>query len=85
MFERFRWRWAKAREIARLYEESRRLKQEIELLTGEPVKLTEEERAELARAAEGLDRKIVERLSAFSPYVLLSREPSESADNAGIE
>jgi hypothetical protein len=43
------------REIARLQEESKRLTEEVEPTTGEPFRLTPEERRRLAKKAKGID------------------------------
>ncbi|TWT36638.1 hypothetical protein KOR34_15770 [Posidoniimonas corsicana] len=74
-------RWAERmieREIARRIEETRRLKEQIERETGEPIRLSEEERAKLERLAEGMDRETLDRISAYGPEATLSRGTSET-------
>ena len=72
----FRWlkKWLVAwaedhqrRKIARLLEESKRLKEEIERTTGEPFRLTPEERRRLARKAKGIDPERLKQISSLDP------------------
>ena len=53
------------REIARLQQESMRLKEELERKTGKPLQLTAEERALLAVKAKGLDPEMLKQISVF--------------------
>jgi hypothetical protein len=62
------------REIARLQEESSRLKREIEDATGEPVQLTAEQRRVLAEKAAGIDPDTLKQMS------VLDSEDRDSSD-----
>ena len=53
------------REIARLQQKSRRLKEELERKTGKPVQLTSEQRALLAEKAKGIDPEILKQISEY--------------------
>lgn len=74
MFSWLKERWILVKEINRLSKESRRLKEELERQTGEPVNLTEKELAELRQAANGLDQKTLERISVFGSEITASSE-----------
>ena len=65
-----RWLVAKVedwqrREIARLQQKSRRLKEELERKTGKPVQLTSEQSALLAEKAKGIDPEMLKQISVF--------------------
>lgn len=55
------------REIARLVEENRRLTEEIERQTGQPIQLTQDERRRLAKLAKGIDPERLRQISSFDP------------------
>lgn len=61
-------RWAQEvqrREIARLHQETRQLKGQIERETGRPIQLTPEERNRLAEIAQEMDLETLEEISIF--------------------
>ena len=55
------------REIARLQQKSRRLKEELERKTGKPVQLTSEQRALLAEKAKEIAPEMLKQISVFDP------------------
>lgn len=55
------------REVARLQQESKRLKEELEQETVKPLQLTTEERTLLAEKAKGLDPEMLKQISVFGP------------------
>jgi len=70
------------REIARLQEESSRLKREIEEATGDPVQLTTEQRRILAEKAPGIDPETLEQMSALDSQAPDSPDrDTDSAEN----
>ena len=88
MFQRLKRRlvvWVEdrqRREIARLQQDTMRLKEEIERTTGKPVQLTAEDRRLLAEKAQGIDPETLKRISVFDPEELKMPDPeSDSAEN----
>ena len=66
--------WAEARqlqEIARLQQEAVMLKEEWERTTGEPLKLSPEQRLRLAEKAKGIDPETLRQVSVFDPAELV--------------
>jgi len=60
--------WAEERqrrEIARLQQQTLRLKEELERKTGQPIQLTPEERRKLAAKAEGIAPETLKQISIF--------------------
>jgi hypothetical protein len=73
MFGFLKWRlvakvedWQR-REIARLQQKSRRLKEELKRKTGKPVQLASEQVALLAEKARGIDPEMLKQISVFDP------------------
>ncbi|MCB1652953.1 MAG: hypothetical protein KDI41_03075 [Pseudomonadales bacterium] len=66
-------------EIARLQQETMRLKQELERTTGKPVRLTPEERRHLAEKARGIDPETLKQISVLDPADL--NDATSSTDN----
>ena len=67
------------REIARLQQETMRLKQELERTTGKPVQLTLEERRRLAEKARGIDPETLRQISVLDPADL--NDATSSTEN----
>ncbi len=70
------------REIARLREESQRLKEEIERETGHPIQLTPDERRLLAEKASRIDLQTLKQISVLNAEDLTSADLQvDSAEN----
>jgi len=69
------------REIARLRQDSLRLKGEVERETGQPIQLTAEEQRLLAKKADGFDPETLKQISVFDLENLIPAEPhTDSAE-----
>jgi hypothetical protein len=55
------------REIARLKQESQRLKEEIDQTTGKPLQLSEEQNRRLSEKSQGIDAATLREMSVFKP------------------
>ena len=88
----FRWikrrlvAWAEERqrrEIVRLHEKAKRIKEEIERTTGEPVQLSLEEKRHLAKKVRGIDPEILKQISIFDPEELKAWDSdNDSTENS---
>ena len=88
MFKRLKqwlFDWVEAhqrREIARLQQETIRLKEELERETGVPIQLTPEDRRRLAEKAIGIDPETLKQISVFDPeYLKMPDRETDSTDN----
>ena len=73
------------REIARLRQETRQLKEQIERETGCPIELTPEERSRLAEVSKGMDPETLKEISVFGPEHFTTVEiEKESAENSWL-
>jgi len=70
------------REIARLHQETIRLKQEVEQMTGKPIQLTPKQRRRLAEKADGIDADTLKQISVFDPKEFTSLDhKTDSTEN----
>ena len=74
------------REIARLQQDTMRLKEEIERTTGKPFRWTPEELRRLAEKAKGIDPETLKKIAVVDPAVLTEFvEETDSAENQSSE
>ena len=70
------------REIARLQQETMRLKEEVKRKTGNLVQLSPEERRGLAERAKGIDPETFKQISVFDHEDLKTSDPeTDSTEN----
>ena len=71
------------REIARLHEKAKRIKEEIERTTGEPVQFSLDEKRLLAKKARGIDPEVLKQISIFDLEELKARDSeNDSTENS---